>query len=44
MPPGNRENQEHFALVICKNKKNLKNLKNFPLKRTKFEFFAWVIG
>ena len=35
-PPGNRENQEHFALVICKNKKNL--------KKTKFEFFAWVIG
>ena len=41
MPPGNRENQEHFDLVICKNKNNLKN---FPLKRTKFEIFAWVIG
>ena len=39
--PGNRLNQEHFALVIGKNKKNLDIL---PLKRVKFEIFAPVIG
>ena len=40
-PPGNRYNQENFALVIGKNKKNFKIL---PLKRVKFEIYAWVIG
>ena len=40
-PPGNRQNQENFALVIGKNKKNLDIL---PLKRVKFEIFARVIG
>ena len=41
MPPGKRENQKNFALVIGKNKKNLEI---FPLKRAKFEIFARVIG
>ena len=40
-PPGNRENQENFALVIGKNKKKLDIL---PLKRVNFEIFVRVIA
>ena len=40
-PPGNRQNQESFAMVIGRNKKNLDI---FPLKRVKFEIFARVIA
>ena len=35
-----RQNQDNLALVIGKNKKSLDIL---PLKRVKFEIFAWVI-
>ena len=35
------KNQENFALVIGKNKKNLDAL---PLERVKFEIFARVIA
>ena len=40
-PPGNGQNQENFALVIGKNKKNFSI---FVLERVKFEIFARVIG
>ena len=40
-PPGSRLNQENFALVIGKNKKNFEIL---PLEKVKFEVFARVIG
>ena len=39
-PSGDRQNQDNLALVIGKNKKSLDIL---PLKRVKFEIFAWVI-
>ena len=40
-PPGNRKNQENFALVIGKNKKKLDI---WPLKRVTFEIFSRVIA
>ena len=39
--PGNRQNQENFAMVTIKNENNLDIL---PLKRVKFEIFARVIA
>ena len=43
-PPGNRLNQEIFALVKGKNKKNLNILDNLLLKGVNFEVFAQFIA